>query len=67
MTIGFAENGAKRNGMTDIIMKLLSILTLSVFMAGCAACKSGQVKLGGECLWPGKTYTTSLNGDVIHD
>lgn len=53
--------------MTNIITKLASILTISIFFMGCAACKSGQVKIGSGCYWPGQTYTTSLTGGVIRD
>ena len=65
--IGFVQNGVKRGGMTNNTMKLLSILTLSILMTGCATCKKGQVTMNGECLYPGHVYETSLNGDVIRD
>ena len=47
---------------------IVFVLFIMIFgFSGCAHCKSGQVKLGHECYWPGQTYTTALNGDVIRD
>ena len=63
MKKAFARNFVQRNGM----MRILIILLLGLSFVGCAHCKSGQVKLGDKCYWPGNTYTTSLSGGVIRD